>query len=154
MRSLKRDRCSITQKKQKVHDLRADVRPQKASWTYEKGIGDRGHGSSHQMIYLATLDKGVALRARSKDSPKLRESPFPLNTHRYKNGCTARRVLRPSVTMVTPQHNPEEKPWAQEVATNSSTTSRQGHAREVGVTEARDHRRSALGNRREATKRP
>ena len=116
--------------------------------------GGRGHGSSHKTIYLATLGKCAAPTAHSKESPKLRESPFPLSTHRYKNGRTACMVLRPSVTMVTPQHNLEEKPQAQEAARNSSTTLGQGHTREVGVTEARDHRWSALGNRREATKRP
>ena len=70
--------------------------------------GGQGHGSSHQTIYPATLDKGVAPRACNKESPKLRESPFPLSTHRYKNGRTACWVLRPSVTMVTPQYNLEE----------------------------------------------
>ena len=66
------------------------------------GKGGQGHGFWHQMIYPATLDKGAAPRVRIKESPKLRESLFPLSTHRYKNGRLARRVLRPSVTMVIP----------------------------------------------------
>jgi hypothetical protein len=70
--------------------------------------GGQGHGSSHQMIYSAILDKGAATMVHSKESPKLRESLFPLSTHQYNNGRTARRVLRPSVTMVMLQQNPEE----------------------------------------------
>ena len=93
-------------------------RRNKRSKTYELTCDHkkpRGHTKrGPRTRFLASNDLSSYLGQRrstkgvQQGKPKTQEKLFPLSTHQYKNGCTARRVLRPSVTTVTLQQNLEE----------------------------------------------
>jgi hypothetical protein len=104
MRSLKRDHGSVTQKKQRFKTYKPTYDLKKPRGRTERGSGTQFLASNDLFSYLRQRrsPKGI-----QQGKPKTQGSLFPLSTHQYKNGRAARKVLRPSVTMVTLQQNPK-----------------------------------------------